>query len=98
MRPDPGRDLMEARLSALTRDERARHSAVLRERGVRLVWDQLDRAAVTDPVEQAMFLVSRMYPEMPAVHVEQLRQGFIAARERDGWDGPQRPPALPRDG
>jgi hypothetical protein len=99
MRPDPGRDLLEARMAELTRDERALISMELRARGFASVWDQLDRSGITDPVEQVMFLIGRLYPEMPAVHVEQLRRQFAERHAAGTWHGPERPaPIAPHAG
>lgn len=92
MHPDPGRDLLEARLAAMTADERARIGADLRARGFALAWDQLDRTGPSDPVGRAMFLLERLYPEMPAVHREQVRRQLEAAAEAGSWHGPVRPP------
>jgi hypothetical protein len=62
MRPDPGRDLLEARMAELTRDERALISMELRARGFASVWAQLDRSGISDPVEQ----VRRQFSERHA--------------------------------
>ncbi len=91
MRPDPGRDLQEALLIARTPDERALLSARLRAAGMALVWDQLDRAGITDPLETAMFLLDRLYPELPGVHREQLRRRIGAEVAAGTWDGFRRP-------
>ena len=91
MRPDPGRDLLEARLAAMTRDERALLSTELRVRGFALAWDQLDRAGPMGPVEQALFLIDRLYPEMPAVHRASIARQLEAQHAAGTWHGPERP-------
>ena len=96
MRPDPGRDLLEARIAQLSADERALISMELRARGFAVVWDQLDRSGLIDPVDRVMFLVGRLYPEMPAAHVEQVRRQFEARHAAGTWYGPVRPSPLAR--
>jgi len=93
MRPDPGRDLMDARLRAAGPDAWARTALELRARGFALAWDQLDRAGIGEPVERALFLIDRLYPEMPAAHRAQIEAGLAAARDAGTWHGPVRPPA-----
>lgn len=93
MRPVPGRDLMDARLRAAGPDAWARTALELRARGFALAWDQLDRAGIGEPVERALFLIDRLYPEMPAAHRAQIAAGLAAARDAGTWHGPVRPPA-----
>ena len=97
MRPDPGRDLLEARLASMTPDARARISMDLRARGLALVWDQLDRAGSLGPVEQALFLIDRLYPEMPAIHREQIHRRLQTEHDAGTWRGPQRPVPMRAD-
>jgi hypothetical protein len=94
MRPDPGRDLLESQLMALSADERALIGLDLRARGFALAWDQLDRFGPADPVGRAMFLIDRLYPEMPPVHREQVRRGFESLLAGGTWHGPERPAPL----
>src|SRR5689334_19569932 len=91
MRPDPGRDILEEGLAALTPDARARIASDLRARGVALAWDQLERAGPMDPVTSMLFLLERLYPEMPDAHREQLRRGLTAEVAAGTWVGPSRP-------
>ena len=91
VRPDPGSDLMDARLRAAGPDTWARTSMELRARGFALAWDQLDRAGIEEPVARALFLNVRLYPEMPAAHRAQVAAGFAAARDVGTWHGPVRP-------
>lgn len=76
---------------ALTPQDRWRISAELRARGLALVWDQLDRAAPMGPVEQVMFLIDRLYPEMPAAHRATFQGRFQAELDAGRWHGPVRP-------
>lgn len=91
MRPDPGRDRLEAKLASMSRDERALVAADLRTKGIALVWDQLDRAGPMEPVERMMFLIDRLYPEMPAAHRATLQRKFQAELDAGRWRGPVRP-------
>lgn len=91
MRPDPGRALLEARIAELTADERALIAMDLRARGRALVWDQLDRAGPMGPVETAMFLLERLYPEMPPQHVAQVRRQIEERVAAGTWSGIERP-------
>jgi hypothetical protein len=98
VRPDPGRDLLEARLAALTPEERARIAMDLRSRGFALAWDQLDRSGIRDPVERFLFLLELLHPEMPEAHREQVRSKLRAAHEAGTWHGPERPASSPPRG
>ncbi len=91
MRPDPGRALLDDALRARTPAERARRGQALREQGIALVWQQLDRAGIDDPIGRVAFLLDRMYPEMPPVHREQIRRRLAADLAAGRWDGPRRP-------
>lgn len=95
MRPDPGRDVLERIHAGMTRDERARIGQRLREDGFRLVWDQVDRAGPMGPVQEGMFILDRLYPEMPSAHRESFHRQLQAAYERGAWAGFQRPPRTP---
>lgn len=84
-------------MAELSRDERAVISMELRARGFASVWDQLDRSGISDPVEQVMFLIGRLYPEMPVAHVEQIRRQFTERHAAGTWHGPERStPPVPR--
>ena len=97
MRPDPGRDVLERIHAVMTRDERARIGQRLREDGFRLVWDQVDRAGPMSPVQEGMFILDRLYPQMPAAHRESFHRQLQASYERGAWAGFKRPPGTPTD-
>ena len=82
---------MEARLREAGPEAWARTSVELRARGFALAWDQLDRAGIEDPVARALFLIDRLYPEMPPAHRARFAAGFTAARDAGTWHGPVRP-------
>ncbi len=91
MRPAPGADVLEDILREVGPDERARTGADLRRRGFLLVWDQVDRAPAMTPVEEAMFVLGRLYPEMPDVHRESIRRQLQADYDGGTWRGFERP-------
>ena len=82
---------MDAALRARTPDERARRGQALREQGIALVWQQLDRSGIDDPIGQVTFLLDRMYPEMPGLQREQVCRRLTAELAAGRWHGPQRP-------
>lgn len=92
MRPDPGRDTLERIHASLTPEARARLSQDLRARGLRSVWDQVDRAEPMSPVEEGLFILERLYPEMPEAHRASLRRQMEAAYRAGSWHGFRRPP------
>ncbi len=91
MKPDPGLDVLEGILRDAGADERARIGAELRRRGFLLVWDQVDRAPAMTPVEEAMFVLGRLYPEMPEAHRVSLRRQLHADHDAGTWHGFTRP-------
>lgn len=97
MRPDPGREVLERIHAGMSRDERARIGQRLREDGFRLVWDQVDRRAPMNPVEEGMFVLDRLYPEMLPAHRESVRRQMQADYERGEWTGFARPAEPPTD-
>ncbi len=48
------------------------------------------------PVEQALFLIDRLYPEMPAVHRMQIEHRLRVEHDAGRWHGPQRLTAASR--
>lgn len=98
MRPDPGAEMLEAMLASLSPDQRASIAYRLRQRGVLLVWDQVDRAEPMAPVDEAMFILGRMYPEMPDVHRASIRRQIEADHDAGIWHGFKRPPPIVMDG
>ena len=90
MRPDPGRAIQERLLAAMTPDERWAVVRRLRERGLALVWQQADAAGPMTEVDRAMFILDRLYPEMPRQHREQI-QVDLAAADAAGRSGFPRP-------
>lgn len=91
MRPDPGQALLDQRIAASSVEERVAWVAQRRVLGFRLVWQQLESAGIHDPVEQAGFLLRRLYPDLPVPWFEAmiaaLKDQYAAGR----WHGPKRP-------
>jgi hypothetical protein len=91
MRPDPGQALLDQRIAASSVDERVAWVAQRRDLGFRLVWQQLESAGIDDPVEQASFLLRRLYPDLPhpwfQATIAALQERYVAGQ----WDGPKRP-------
>jgi hypothetical protein len=91
MRPDPGRALQESVLGSMSAMDRTARMAELRRNGLWSVWRQVDAANLTDAVEQAEFILRRLYPEESEAWFEtvvgQLRADHAAGR----WNGFKRP-------
>lgn len=92
MRPDPGRERLEQLLGEMGPDERAQIGQGLRGRAFLLVWDQVDRAGPMSDVDRSMFILERLYPEMPEAHRASLRRQMEADHEAGTWHGFERPP------
>ncbi len=99
MRPDHGHDLQEAMIADSTLERRVGIMRELREQGVTMAWHQADAAGPMTEVERAMFLIDRLYPEMPRAHRAQFRDQFQAQWDAGTWHGSQRPaPLRPHNG
>ncbi len=91
MRPDPGRAAQEALIAEASTARRAEIAMELRERGHRLVWQQADAAGITDPVEQADFMLRRLYPEMSEAWFRDVVGKLAALHAAGTWNGSRRP-------
>jgi hypothetical protein len=90
-RPDPGQALLDERIAATSVEERVTWVAAKRKLGFQLVWQQVDEVGITDPVEQASFILGRIYPDMPQVWFDHTIDE-LARRHREGrWNGFVRP-------
>ena len=83
MRPEPGQSALDERIAAASVEERVAWSVRKRGIGFHLAWQQADRAGIRDPVEQAAFLLRRLYPEMPTVWLDHP-VARLAALHADG--------------
>jgi len=97
VRPDPGRDIQEAMIAAMTLERRTAVMTQLRHKGMLLVWQQSDEHGPMTEPERAMFLIDRLYPEMPHQHRAQFQQRFTALWEAGTWHGFRRPPPFEAD-
>ena len=79
MRPEPGQAQLDARVAAK------------RAIGMRLVWQQVDAAGISDPAEQADFLLRRLYPEMPDAWFRATIAALTERHARGRWHGFERP-------
>ena len=91
MRPDPGREVLERIHAGMTPTQRAAIGQRMRLDGLLRVWKQVDLADPMDPVEEGMFILDRLYPEMPPAHRETFRRQMQADYERGTWSGFRRP-------
>jgi len=91
MRPDPGRETQEALIARMSPARRSETMLGLREKGLLLVWQQADAAGPMSELERAMFIIDRLYPEMPPQHREQFRTKLSALAAAGTWHGFRRP-------
>jgi hypothetical protein len=91
MRPDPGRAAQEAVIVQMPIDRRTATMAKLRQRGRWMVWQQLDERGIEHPVEQAEFLLRRLYPEMPKPWFADVLAKLSAKYAAGEWRGFERP-------
>lgn len=82
---------MDARIAASSTADRVAWLATMRETAVRIVWQQVDAAGIDDPVEQAEFLLRRLYPEQSESWFLGVADRLRAARAAGTWNGFQRP-------
>jgi len=91
MRPDPGRVKQESLIASMSSLERTRQTALLRERGMWMAWQQVDQNALDDPLQQAEFILRRLYPEMPEVWFQDVLAKLAAKHAAGEWNGFERP-------
>jgi hypothetical protein len=91
MRREPGQAHLDAAIVEASVEARVAWVTSKRAMAMRIVWQQLDAAGISDPIEQARFLLGRLYPDMPPA----WREGTLAAlteRHAHGrWQGYPRP-------
>jgi hypothetical protein len=91
MRPDPGRPLQESAIASMSVADRTARMTELRANGRWAVWQQVDAARITDPVEIAEFVLRRLYPEQPEAWFAEVLGQLRTARMAGTWSGFQRP-------
>ena len=62
-----------------------------RATAMRTLWQQVDDAAISDPIEQARFLLGRLYPEMPRTWFESTIAALAARHAQGRWHGYRQP-------
>ncbi len=62
--------------------------------GMQICWQQADEAGITDPVEQADFLLRRLYPEMPEAWFRDVVTRLGVLRDSGQWHGFARPEVI----
>jgi hypothetical protein len=63
----------------------------MRQRGLWLVWQQVDEAGITDAVQQADFILRRLYPEMPERWLGDVLAKLADMHAAGSWHGFERP-------
>jgi len=91
MHLEPGRAELDARVAAASVEERVEWVAAMRLAGLRIVWQQADAAGISDPVEQADFILRRLYPEMPDAWFDDVVGQLRALHAAGRWGGFRRP-------
>jgi hypothetical protein len=91
MRADPGRDLQEAVIARMSLAERQAVRLRLAARGRDLAWRQADAAGPMTTLEEAEFLLRRLYPSMLDPALREILDQLAAAEGRGEWDGFRRP-------
>ncbi|CAN5527331.1 hypothetical protein BH20CHL6_BH20CHL6_15510 [soil metagenome] len=91
MRPDPGRATQEALIARMSPTRRSGVALHLREKGLLLVWQQADAAGPMSELDRAMFIIDRLYPEMPPQHRKQFQTKLADLAAAGTWHGFRRP-------
>ncbi len=95
MRVELAQAALDARIAASTVEERVGWLAAMRQAGLRSVWEQVDAAGVSDPVEVAEFLLRRLYPEQSERWFAEVLGQLRAAHAAGTWSGFRRPEIEP---
>jgi hypothetical protein len=82
--------LLDERISASSIEERVAWNEERRRLGHRLVWQQADAAGATEPLDQAEFLLRRLYPEMPDDWFKVVLAKLSELHEAGRWNGFER--------
>ncbi|CAN5125915.1 hypothetical protein BH24CHL7_BH24CHL7_02660 [soil metagenome] len=69
----------------------AKGRAEKRPLGLRIVWQQADAAGISDPVEQADFVLRRLYRKMPEWWLRDVVAKLAAMHAAGTWRCFQRP-------
>ena len=91
MHSELGQAELDRRIAAASVEERTGWMAAARLAGLRSVWQQADAAGLSDPVEQADFILRRLYPEMPETWFDDIVGQLRALHAAGRWNGFRRP-------
>jgi hypothetical protein len=91
MRPEPGQADLDAAIVQASVEARVAWVTAKRALAMRIVWQQLDAAGIDDPVEQARFLLGRLYPDMPLAWRESTIAALAERHAHGRWHGYPRP-------
>lgn len=83
--------MQEALIASMPPVERTDRMRRLRQNGRWFVWRQADAAGISDPVEQADFILRRLYPEMPEAWFDDIVGQLRALHAAGRWGGFRRP-------
>lgn len=90
-RPDPGQRAMDARVMAMSPDERVEWAYRMRQKAFVLVNHAADNAGPMSELDRAIFILRRLYPEFDEQQLDAMRRE-LGRRERAGqWTGFVRP-------
>ena len=82
---------MDAAIVRASAEARVAWVTAKRALAMRIVWQQLDAAGIDDPVEQARFLLGRLYPDMPLAWRESTIAALAERHAHGRWHGYPRP-------
>ena len=82
---------MDARVAASSVADRVAWLSAMRKAALQIVWQQVDAAGIDDPVEQADFLLRRLYPEESESWFAGVVDRLRAAHAAGTWNGFPRP-------
>lgn len=91
MQPEPGQAQLDAAIREASVEARVAWVTSKRALAIRIVWQQLDAAGISDPIEQARFLLGRLYPDMPTAWREGTMAALAERHVHGRWHGFPRP-------
>jgi hypothetical protein len=91
MRADLGQSQLDAVIVRSSVEDRVARVTAKRAAALPIVWQQVDSAGIVHPVEQARFLLGRLYPDLPPAWLEDTI-AIVSERHAQGrWHGYPRP-------
>jgi hypothetical protein len=83
--------LLDGRLIEAGLTGRRTLHVTMRAKGVARVWAAADRAGPMTPLEQARFVLRRLYPDLEGQRLESIMADLAAGFEVGSWTGFSRP-------